>query len=133
MKMVTVPLPGEGIMPGRGLTVTGFDKKGQALSWDFKVYEPGTYDVVVGCRLGKSVEWAADDMMRATVAGQVVENQLVAYETVETLTKSSESRCKLGAITIEKSGKYSFNLELTSDFDDVKPNFRGVMLIPTNK
>ncbi len=41
MKMVTVPQRGEGIMPGRGLTVTGFNKKGQALSWDFKVVEPG--------------------------------------------------------------------------------------------
>ena len=31
--------PGEGIMPGRAITVSGFQTKGQALSWDFKLYQ----------------------------------------------------------------------------------------------
>ena len=34
-------------MPGRMMTVTGFNKSGQALSWDFKVLEPGIYEVAV--------------------------------------------------------------------------------------
>ena len=42
--------PGEGIMPGRAITVSGFQTKGQALSWDFKLYKPGTYEIVIDCR-----------------------------------------------------------------------------------
>ncbi|MGJ8644721.1 MAG: alpha-L-fucosidase [Luteolibacter sp.] len=131
MKMVTVPLRGEGIMAGRGLSVKGFDKKGQALSWDFKVFEPGLYDVVAICTMGEKIKWDADDRVRATVAGQVVENQLTEYESVETLAKQSESHCIIGTVKIEHPGAHSLTFELTSDFDAAKPSFRGAMLMPT--
>lgn len=131
MNMVTVPLRGEGIMAGRGLTVKGFDKKGQALSWDFKVFEPGLYDVVAICNMGDKIEWDADDQVRATVAGQVVEKELVVYKRVETLVKMAEAHCIIGTVKIDHPGVYSLTFELTSDFDGAKPSFRGAMLMPT--
>lgn len=131
MKMITVPLKGKGMMAGRGLTVKGFDKKGQALSWDFSIHEPGVYDVVAICNMGDDIEWAADDRVRATVAGQVVEGPLTEYKRVETLVKMAESHCILGTVKIEHAGPYSLTFELTSDFDDVKPSFRGAMLMPS--
>ena len=132
MKMITVPLPGEGIMPGRGLTVKDFDKKGQALSWDFSIFAPGEYDVVAIVDEIGDVEWVDDDQVRATVAGQVVEAKLQEYKREEALTNSIESHCILGTVKIEHPGPYSLTFELTSDFDAVKPSFRGAMLIPAS-
>ena len=77
---------GEGIMPGRGLAVSGFHTKGQALSWDFKVYEPGRYQVAVVCHVNKGRNWNADGRVRVNVAGQSVENQLIESKRVGTIT-----------------------------------------------
>lgn len=124
----------EGIVPGRGLTVSGFSKKGQALSWYFKVYEPGDYDVVVVCHVGKDEIWKADGKMRAYVSGQSVENQLFENKRVKTITmpKHMELQSVLGSIKIDTSGSYSLTLEVSSDFRDNVPKFKGVILVPVN-
>jgi alpha-L-fucosidase len=134
MKMVTVPQKGEGIVAGRGMTVVGFDKKGQALSWDLKVYEPGSYDVVVVCHVNEGAAWKANGNVRVNVAGQSVENQLTEYKRVETITMPHylELYSLIGTVKIENPGAHSLILEVASDFTDAKPKFRGVMLIPTN-
>ena len=69
MKMYTVPLKGDGIMPARGLTLSGFQTKGQSLSWDLRVYKPGTYQVVVVCHAGRRQAWNVEGRVRANVAG----------------------------------------------------------------
>ena len=126
--------PGEGIMPGRGLTVSGFDTKGQALSWDFKVYEPGSYDVAVVCHVNKGKDWSSDGKVKVSVAGQSVENQLVESKRVETITmpKSQELYSNIGTVKINNPGAHSITLELSSDFKDAKPRIKGVVLIPTD-
>ena len=125
---------GEGIMPGRGLTVSGFHTKGQALSWDFKVYEPGRYQVAVVCHVNKGRNWNADGRVRVSVAGQTVENQLIESKRVETITMPHflEVYSNIGTVKIDNPGTHSLTLEVSSDFNDAKPRLRGVVLIPAN-
>jgi len=125
--------PGEGIMPGRGLTVSGFHTKGQALSWDFKVYEPGRYQVEVVCHVNEGKDWQADGRMRVNVAGQSVENQLIESKRVETITTPHflEVYSIIGTVKIDNPGAHSLTLEVSSDFKAAKPRLRGVVLTPT--
>ncbi|SMP55692.1 Alpha-L-fucosidase [Neorhodopirellula lusitana] len=112
--------PGEGIMPGRAITVSGFQTKGQALSWDFKVFEPGTYDVVVNCNGVKSQGSDGKGKLRANVAGQSIESNL---------NFTDRGRATLGKIQIDASGTYTFTLEVASAFNNA-PKFRSVVLAP---
>ena len=92
--------PGEGIMPARAITVSGFRTKGQALSWDFKLYKPGTYEIVIdGGGAGK---------LRAHVAGQSIE---------------------IGTVQIDAPGTYTFTLEVASDLRNAS-RYRSVTLVP---
>lgn len=126
--------PGEGIMPGRGQTVSGFKTQGQALSWDFKVFRPGSYNVMVVCHVGENEKWNPDGKVRVSVAGQTIENQLTEHKRVPTITmpKSMDLYSAIGNVTMDMAGTYSLSLEISSDFKGKAPNFKGVMLIPVN-
>jgi len=133
MKMYTVPLKGEGIMPGRGLTVSGFQTKGQALSWDFKVYKPGTYEVVVVCHAGRNQAWNVEGRLRASVARQSVEDKLIEQKRVECAAMSlkvMDLHCVLGTVQINSAGAHTLTLEIASNFTRTQPKFRNVMLVP---
>ena len=65
------------LTPARMLCAGGFNQVGQALSWDFRLLEPGTYEVAVIRLAGKK---STDGRLRATVAGQSVENSLQERE-----------------------------------------------------
>jgi len=133
-RIFTVMKKGEGIMPARGMTV-GLEKTGQALSWDFRLIEPGTYKVAVICDIAKNQEWKADGRMRATVAGQSVENKLEEHERWENprmATDVMSSVSILGTVKINTVGMHTLTLEVTSDFIDSKPNIRNVQLLPVN-
>jgi alpha-L-fucosidase len=130
-KMFTVPLNGEGIMPQRMLSVGGLEQKGQALSWDFRMVEPGTYEVAV-------VTLGVNDSgrLRATVAGQSVENVLQERESMKTIELASslrESFCILGTVTIPASGMQTLTLEVASDFAGAAPRIRSVRLLPVTE
>ena len=127
-------IPGEGIMPGRGLTVTGFDKKGQALSWDFKVYETGSYDIAVICHVRDGTDWEVDGSVRAYVAGQSVENQLIESKRIKTITMPHYLHLYsiIGTVNIDAPGSHTLTLEVASDFKGKAPNIKGVTLIPKN-
>ena len=99
--------PGEGIMPGRAITVSGFQTKGQALSWDFKIFQPGTYDVVVNCSGVNNRRGEVEGKLRASVAGQSIESQL---------NLADRGRASLGKIEIDSPGTYTFTLEVAADF-----------------
>jgi len=126
--------PGEGIMPGRELTVSGFHTKGQALNWDFKVYEPGSCNVAVVTHVNKKKNWKSDGKMRVIVAGQSVENQLIEHKRVESIAMPNSVKVysNLGTVKIDNPGTHSLTLEVSSDFKGAKPRLRGVVLIPTN-
>lgn len=125
-KMFTVPLGGEGIMPARMLSVGGFDQVGQALSWDFRLVEPGTYEVAV-VSLGSN----AGGRMRVTVAGQSVEDVLQERESMNTIElPRQESRSVLGTVTIVAPGMQTLTLEVASDVAGSAPRIRGVKLLP---
>ena len=133
MKMFTVPQSGRGIMPGRGLTVSGFHTKGQALSWDFRVYKPGTYEVVVVCHTSKGRAWNVEGRMRAHVAGQSVENKLIEFKRVTPPTMNSrivDLHSVLGTVKIHSAGAHTLTLEIASNFTGTKPLLRSVMLVP---
>ncbi|TWU44279.1 Alpha-L-fucosidase [Novipirellula aureliae] len=127
--------PGEGIMPARGITVSGFQTKGQALSWDFKIYEPGRYDVVAVCHVTKGSNWQVRGRVRAHVAGQTVENQLVESKRVETITvpKYLELHSVLGTVEIDSSGAHTLTLEIAENLTGAKPNFQRVELVPSQR
>ena len=136
MKMYTVPLKGQGIMPGRGLTVSGFQTKGQALSWDFRMYRPGTYEVIVVCHSGRNQRWNVQGRVRANVAGQSVENELIESKRVATPTMDSgvvDLYSVLGTVEINSPGAYTLTLEIASNFTGTKPRFRAVMLTPVTQ
>lgn len=136
MRMFTVPQRGEGIMAGRGLTVSGFNKKGQALSWDFKVFKPGSYKVVAVCHVAKNQNWNVEGRVRATVAGQSVENELTEYKRLETPTMSQkivDVYASLGIVKLDAPGAHTLTLEIGSDFTGTTPRFRSVMLVPVQQ
>jgi len=126
--------PDEGIMPAREITVSGFHTKGQALSWDFKVYEPGTYDVAVVTHVNKTKNWESDGKMKVSVAGQSIENLLIEHKRIESIAmpKSDKVYSTLGTVNIDNPGTHSLTLEVSSDFNTEKPRVYGVELIPTN-
>jgi len=136
MKMFTVPQSGRGIMPGRGVTVSGFHTKGQALSWDFRVYQPGSYEVVVVCHTSKGRAWNVEGRMRAHVAGQSVENKLIESKCVTAPTMNSrivDLHSVLGTVEINSAGAHTLTLEIASNFPGTKPLFRSVMLVPVTQ
>ena len=128
--------PGEGIMPSRGITVSGFQTKGQALSWDFRVYKPGTYKVVVVCHVNKGQAWNVEGRVRAHVAGQSVENELIEDKRVVPHTmneKILDLHAALGTVEINSAGAHTLTLEVASDFTGAIPRFRSVMLVPVTQ
>ncbi|MFC1760862.1 alpha-L-fucosidase [Planctomycetota bacterium] len=107
--------PGEGIMPGRAISLSGFQTKGQALTWDFKLYKPGTYEIVInGGGAGN---------LRAYVAGQTIE-------------KSSNSQNRgeagFGTVQIDAPGSYTLTLEVVSDLRN-SSRLRSVTLAPAGQ
>ncbi|MFC2090515.1 alpha-L-fucosidase [Bacteroidota bacterium] len=132
MGMYTVPLRGEGIMPGRGLTITGFNKPGQALSWDFKLYKPGKYKVAVVCHANAHQEWDIEGQLKASVAGQSVEGELIEFQRLPTPSQSPEILdlySNIGTVTIDSPGAHTLTLEIASEFSST-PRYRSVVLIP---
>jgi alpha-L-fucosidase len=125
-KQFTVPQGGEGIIPAVMLSVGGLDKAGQALSWDFRLVEPGTYEVAV-----VSIETNDSGRLRATVAGQSVENILQERERMATIElpaeRAQESLSVLGTVTITASGMQTLTLEVVSG---TVPRIRTVQLLP---
>ena len=107
-------------MPGRAISVSGFQTKGQALSWDFKIYKPGTYEIVIDCRGIGRQKWDRQGTLRAHVAGQSVENRLDFH---------NRSEARFGAVQIDAPGTYAFTLEVTSDFRSTS-RYRSVTLVP---
>ena len=99
-------------MPARAITVSGFQTKGQALSWDFKLYKPGTYEIVInGGGAGN---------LRAHVAGQSIEKSLNSQNRGET---------GFGTVQIDAPGTYTFTLEVASDLKNGS-RYRSVTLVP---
>ena len=135
MKMHTVQMGGQGIRPGRGMTVSGFHTKGQALSWDFRVFEPGSYEVVLVCHAGREQSWDVEGRVRVNVAGQSLENELIEEKrlTIPTATpRVVDLYSVLGSVDISSAGAHTLSLEIASDFTGTKPKFRSVILRPVN-
>jgi hypothetical protein len=114
---------GEGIMPGRAIAVSGFQTKGQALSWDFKLHKPGTYEIVLNCRGVGRQSRKVEGALRAHVAGQSVENEL---------SLESSGKASLGKVQIDSPGTYTFTLEVASDFSNA-PRYGSVTLVPVSQ
>ncbi|MDE3742136.1 alpha-L-fucosidase [Maribacter polysaccharolyticus] len=130
----TVLKKGKGIMPTRGMTV-GLEKEGQALRWDFRMMKPGTYQVAVLSSVKEEDAWKTDGKMRATVAGQSVENKLKEQERFDNIRMATEMKCSvaiLGKIEIPNPGMQTLTLEVTSNFTDLTPNVISVQLLPIN-
>ncbi|WP_411825223.1 alpha-L-fucosidase [Luteolibacter sp. AS25] len=128
-KMFTVPLRGEGIMPGRMLSVDHFGEEGQALSWDFRVLEPGDYELSV-VTIG---EGHKDGRVRARVSGQEVENALLGGEekrSIELPPHLKETFSVLGTVKISNPGMQTLTMEVAAEFPGFAPRIRGVRLTP---
>jgi hypothetical protein len=89
--------------------------------------------VAVVSNVNEHQEWKADSSMRASVAGQTVENKLLEHERWENprmATKVMSSVSILGTVKINTVGMHTLTLEVTSDFIDSKPSVRNVQLLP---
>ena len=120
-------------MPGRAMTVGGLNRVGSALSWDFRLVEPGTYEVAVVRMVNQGQTWKSEGRMRATVAGQSVENALQERERMKNLgmpSKLQDSLSVLGTVTIGAPGMQTLTLEVASDFAGSGLRLRGVKLLP---
>ena len=115
--------PGEGIMPGRAITVSGLQTKGQALTWDFKLYKPGTYEVVVNGRAGRNQNGSGAGKLRAHLAGQSIESEL---------NFRNSGQASLGKLQIDSAGTYTCTLEVTADFRSA-PRYGSVVLVPVSQ
>jgi alpha-L-fucosidase len=115
---------GEGVMPGRAITVSGFQTKGQALSWDFKLYKPGTYEIVINCNGVGNQNGDGEGILRAHVAGHSVENKLTFYY--------DSGKANFGTVQIDTPGTHTFTLEVASDFRNA-PRYRSVILVPVTQ
>jgi len=115
--------PGEGVMPARAITVSGFQTKGQALSWDFKLYKPGSYEIVIDGRGAGRQNRGVEGKLRAHVAGQSIENSL---------NSQNPGEAGFGTVQIDAPGTYTFTLEVASDFRNA-PRYRSVMLVPVTQ
>ena len=135
MRMYTVPKHGwYGIMPGRGLTVSGFHTERASLELGFQKcmsQEPTRSSwYAIRARAGPGM-WKV--RMRAHVAGQSVENELIEDKRVATPmmdTNVVDVQCVLGTVEIDSAGDHTLSLEIASDFTGAKPKFRSVMLVP---
>jgi len=135
LKEFTANFSSNGIGPTRGLTIAHFTKKGQALSWNFKLVEPGTYRVEVAHMTRGNTPWVTDGRMRATVGGELVEGDLQETRRVanpKMPTVLTDSIASLGTITIESPGTHTFKLEISSDLNASNLAFRGVTLVPAD-
>ncbi len=135
-KTFTVPKKGEGIMPAHGMTLNGFTEIGQALTWDFRLVQTGTYKVFVVNSIREGQPLNADGRLKATIAGKSVENELVELERVlnpRMATQVMNSFAELGTLTLQNAGMTTVSLEVTSEFTDSNPAFRSLMLIPIEK
>lgn len=131
-KTFTVIKKADGIMPTRRMTVA-LDEKGEGLNWDFRLVTPGKYKVAVICEAIKDEKWKVEGSMRATVAGQTVENELKEQERWQNPRMATEvmsSMAILGTVKINTAGMHTLTLESLSDFGDEKPNIWNVQLIP---
>ncbi|MEQ8556526.1 MAG: alpha-L-fucosidase [Cyclobacteriaceae bacterium] len=131
-RIFTVMKKGEGIMPARGMTVA-LGEEGQALSWDFRLVEPGSYKVVTVSNIGANQEWKTDGRMRVTVAGQSIENKLGEDERTENRWMAHNMKSvisTLGTVKINTPGMHTLTLEVAADFADSTPHIRYIQLWP---
>jgi len=134
-RLFTVMKKGKGIMPARGMTV-GLNEEGQALSWDFRMMQPGKYKVVVLSSVKEHDKWKTDGSMRVTVAGHSVESKLKEHKRLNNERMATEMKSVvsiLGNIEIKTLGMQTLSLEVTSGFTDFTPNIINVQLIPIEK
>lgn len=127
-KTYTVPLKAEGIRPARMLTVEGLNMRGQALSWDFRMVEPGRFKVAV-----ITMKEAPDYLLQVNVAGQSVKGAIENSEKIKTIELPShlkEHVTDLGVIDIKNTGMQTLTLEVADDYEGSAPRIRGVSLIP---
>ncbi|MDC1466038.1 alpha-L-fucosidase [Polaribacter sp.] len=134
-RLFTVMKKGKGIMPARGMTV-GLNEEGQALSWDFRMMQPGKYKVVVLSSVKEHDKWKTDGSMRVTVAGHSVESKLKEHKRLNNERMATEMKSVvsiLGNIEIKTLGMQTLSLEVTSGFTDFTPNIINVQLIQIEK
>ncbi|MCK0160538.1 alpha-L-fucosidase [Muricauda sp. F6463D] len=132
-RVFTITKSGDGIKPTYGMTIQGLNQVGQALSWDFRLVEPGTYEVAIVSMINKNTDWKTDGRMRVTVAGQSVENKLKERERLDDPRQSDKLKNSisiLGTVEIGAAGMQTLTLEVASDFVDTNPRIRAVQLLP---
>lgn len=133
-RQFTVMSVQKGIIPAHTMSVGGLTQVGQALSWDFKLIEPGKYDVAVVSFMGKEGKIVEESgNVRVTVAGQSLENQLTEYtlsSNVRMAHHFKDALSVVGEVHITSAGAHTLSLEVTSETKNKARRIRSVMLLP---
>ena len=82
-----------------------------------------------------SQPWKVNGKMKATIANQSVENELIEHQRIKNNcmpSKLMDLISVLGTITLDSPGTHTMTLGILSDFENSKPLFRSVMLSPIN-
>ena len=135
-RMFTVFQRSEGIIPARGMAIGGLTEVGESVSWDFRIVEPGSYDVAVLSSALGGAERKTDGKLRATVAGQSVESVLQEKDRLINTRMASNTMSSLsilGTVEINAPGMQTLTLGVTSDFVETKPGILSVILVPVPK
>lgn len=135
-RMFTVFQRSEGIIPARGMAIGGLTQVGESVSWDFRIVEPGSYEVAVLSSAIGGPEGKTDGKLRASVAGQAVEKELQEKERLNNPRMASNAKSSLsilGTVDINAPGMQTLTLEVTSDFVETKPGILSVILLPVSK
>lgn len=130
----TVMPKDEGIIPAHTMTVGGLTQVGQALSWDFTLNKPGSYDVAVISFVGSEGELVEESgRVRVTLAGQKIEGDLVSEENFSTNHMAlhfKDSRAVLGRVILDSAGTHTLSLEVATESNNALRRIRSVQLVP---
>jgi alpha-L-fucosidase len=109
------------------------------ISWDFKVLDPGTFEVFVitsevgGWANDKTIYWTGGHKINIAIADQEVECTIKEDERVENirLPRWSFISTKAGLITIDKPGTYQAEVKLQEIMDKGAGfTFNSILLVP---
>ena len=101
---------GKRMTVGRGGVIEGWRDTSDWLSWDFKVFEPGEFEVKLHTAVRR--QWRGGHKVKVTYARQRLRCVLKAHETVDSPRAKywPEAATRLGTIVVTRPGTHQLKL-----------------------
>ena len=123
------------IAVGRGGAIEGWHTTDNWLSWDFRVSEPGEFEIKVAtAAAGHGRTWQGGHKVAVEVDGKTIKGTLTADEQVDSPRAQyfPEAATRLGKIKIDKPGTHQLTIKATQVKKDVPAGLTisSVQLVP---